>query len=95
MQGEDPYSRQRRLPEVGDLGQARLLSAHLIVAAGAEARSEAAYLERAGVGEVLVSALHQPEPFAHAAHFRHAASSELAAGAWRALRKLLATLGTS
>ena len=91
----DRYTRQRRLPEVGDAGQMRLERASLGVAAGPAALAELAYLERAGVGELLVSRWLIPEPFAHAAHFRHAPSRELGAGSWRALRKINRILESS
>jgi hypothetical protein len=88
----DRYSRQRRLAQVGDAGQARLEDARFDVTAGPSALVEVAYLARAGARAVLVDRFLPRAPFAHAAHFRHAASRRLAAGSWRALQKLTATL---
>ena len=85
---DDRYTRQRRLPEVGDAGQARLERAALVVAAGPAALPELTYLCRAGARELLISRWHAAEEFTHAAHFRHRESRELATGCWRALRKI-------
>jgi hypothetical protein len=87
----DRYTRQRRLAEVGDEGQARIEAARLAVGDSPEAWSEREYLERAGASTVTTPGL-EGMPFAHAALFRHAASQRLAAGSWRALaafRRLL------
>jgi hypothetical protein len=83
----DRYTRQRRLAEVGDEGQARIAAARLSVGDSPEAWSEREYLERAGAGTVTTAGLAGP-PFAHAAVFRHPASRRLAAGSWRALAGL-------
>ncbi|HVJ21127.1 MAG TPA: hypothetical protein VM686_37205 [Polyangiaceae bacterium] len=92
---DDRYTRQRRLPEVGDAGQARLERAALAVAAGPDALTELAYLERAGAREILISRWQAPEVFTHAAHFRHAPSRKLGAGSWRALRQINRILESS
>jgi hypothetical protein len=83
----DRYTRQRRLAEVGDEGQARIAAARLSVGEGPEASYERDYLERAGAAVVSVSG-HQPMPFDHAGTFVHVASRRVAAGSWRALRAL-------
>lgn len=89
----DLYSRQRRLPEVGDAGQERLERAELDIEAGPAAASELTYLLRAGVGKAIVTRRLAPKvPFAHSAHFRFAPSRTLAEGAWRALRKIQAVI---
>jgi hypothetical protein len=54
---------------------------------------EELYLRRAGAGQVIADAEQAPEPFVHAQHFAHAASSEVAADAWRALSAIRAVLG--
>jgi len=77
--------RQRRLAEVGEAGQARLLAAEWRVAGSEGAEVERAYLERAGFRSVRLDAAAAPLPFVHAGLFRHLASRSLAAGAWRAL----------
>jgi len=84
----DRYTRQRRLPEVGDEGQARIALARLSVDDSPEAWSEREYLLRAGVGTVTTVPGLEGAPFAHAAVFRHVASRRLAAGSWRALTGL-------
>jgi hypothetical protein len=83
----DRYTRQRRLAEVGDEGQARIAAARLVVADSPEASYEREYLERAGAG-VAVDAGIEPAPFAHAGAFRHVAPRRLGAGSWRALAAL-------
>lgn len=92
---QDRYSRQRRLQQVGDAGQARLERASLTVAASPAAASELSYLSRAGARAVLISRYESPVAFAHAGFFRHAAARELGAGAWRALRQIKAILEAS
>jgi hypothetical protein len=82
----DRYVRQRRLAEIGDAGQARLLAASHRVAGKEGALDELVYLERAGFRAVSLDALAEPRPFAHAGLFRHASTRARAAGAWRALR---------
>jgi len=89
---EDRYTRQRRLREVGDRGQARLAAACVVVEGREGADTEARYLERAGVREVLRDAGTAPRPFVHAELFRNAACRSEAAAAWRALQKALAVL---
>lgn len=89
----DRYVRQRRLAEIGDAGQARLLAAAHSVAGTDGALTELVYLERAGVRAVSLDTLAKPRPFAHAALFRHASPRAHAAGAWRALRAVTELLG--
>jgi hypothetical protein len=93
MFGVDPYDRQRRLLEVGDEGQARLLSAHARIPASDSALLEVAYLSRAGVGRVSVGGRGSAEPFAHADAFHSEATRSVAASAWRALAFIRAALG--
>jgi molybdopterin/thiamine biosynthesis adenylyltransferase len=89
----DRYVRQRRLAELGEAGQARLLAANHRVAGTDGALTELVYLERAGFRAVSLDALAKPRPFAHAALFRHAGTRAHAAGAWRALRAVTELLG--
>jgi hypothetical protein len=86
----DVYSRQRRLAELGDAGQARLLAASHRVAGRDGALIELQYLLRAGVQSVTLDALAEPRPFAHAELFRHDVTRRQAAGTWRALRAITA-----
>lgn len=84
------FSRQIRLAEVGELGQARLAKAVVPLAREGFAREvEAAYLRAAGVG-----VREEPSPGASGAGdcptsidlgLRHRASQEVADGAWAAL----------
>jgi molybdopterin/thiamine biosynthesis adenylyltransferase len=84
----DRYSRQRRLAEIGDAGQARLLAASHRVAGTDGALTELAYLHRAGFRAVTLDAIAEPRPFAHAELFRHDVTRRQAAGTWRALRAI-------
>ena len=89
---EDRYTRQRRLPEVGEAGQARLGQAEAVVRGNQGADVEQSYLERAGV-TVRREPEAAPLPFLHAAAFRFEASRGVAAGAWRALVAIRRELG--
>lgn len=92
MSDEDRHTRQRRLREVGDRGQALLSAASVLVEGRDAAATEALYLERAGVLEVRCDADAAPRAFVHAELFRNAACRSEAAAAWRALQKTLAVL---
>jgi hypothetical protein len=89
---EDPWSRQRRLPEIGDRGQALIAGASFEVRGGDGAILESEYLHRAGAERVVIMPRAEPVPFAHESFFRFAASRRVAAGAWRALSALRRTL---
>lgn len=93
MQAPDRYTRQRRLAEVGDAGQARIGAATLELSSSDGAMEELAYLCRAGVERVSVSANLEPRPFAHERVFRFAEPRRVAAGAWRTLTELRRVLG--
>ena len=84
----DRYSRQRRLPEVGDLGQARIERTSATICGREGATTELVYLERAGVPVDALYPRMPCEPFPHAEWFRFARTREFASGAWRALRTL-------
>ena len=84
----DRYSRQRRLPEVGEAGQARIAAAAPRVHGRDGAIIETEYLYRAGVERLAIAPQLEPEPFVHEQHFRFFASRRIGAGAWRALRKI-------
>jgi hypothetical protein len=92
MFGEDRYTRQRRLQEVGDAGQARIAGSRLEVIDSDGALVEAMYLYRAGVERVSITPRAGAEPFAHAGVFHFPASRSAGAGAWRALEKLRGVL---
>jgi len=89
----DRYSRQRSLSEVGDAGQLRISRAVLEVRGDDGAIIEAEYLHRAGVERLTILPRAEEEPFVHETHFQFFASRRVAAGAWRALRKLRRELG--
>lgn len=93
LEPEDRYTRQRRLPEVGAEGQAKIQAAELEVSGSDGAIVEAEYLHRAGVERLVITPGSEPEPFVHEAHFHFAATRGVAAGAWRALDKLRRVLG--
>ncbi|HEX6273388.1 MAG TPA: hypothetical protein VFZ53_10115 [Polyangiaceae bacterium] len=86
---EDRYTRQRRLREIGDAGQARIEAAAVTIAGGPGALVELVYLHRAGVGRATLDALSRAPAFPHAAAFRHPAATRHAAASWRALRTLV------
>ena len=90
---EDRYTRQRRLREIGDAGQERLVSAKVTLGGGDGALVEFVYLHRAGVGSVTLDALGAPRAFPHRSIFHHEASRRHASGAWRALRTLVELVG--
>ena len=81
-------SRQLLLPEVGPAGQAKIQALACEVLGSDGAIIEAEYLHRAGVERLELLPGREPEPYAHEAEFRFAASRRVAAGAWRALRKI-------
>lgn len=86
------YSRQIRLPEVGEAGQERICRCAVEARGRDGALVELAYLERAGAGAVELRPLAEPVPFPHAAAFRFDAARRIAAGAWRALHTLKGVL---
>lgn len=92
MTQEDRYSRQHRLPEVGDEGQRRIHDADLRVCGGDGAVVETVYLLRVGVERVEMSPSVAASSFAHAAFFRFDAPRRVAAGSWRALNQIRAVL---
>ena len=87
------FSRQLRLAEVGEPGQARLCAAEPAVGTSNAAAIERSYLLRAGVRRVSeTGAPPAPPAFVHAEHFQHETCRDIAEGAWRALgqiRKIL------
>ena len=85
---QDRYSRQRKLPEVGKLGQERIEQLEAVVRGGPEATIAALYLERAGAARVVHEPGEQSAAWPHAAHFRHAGPTSVARGAWVALQQL-------
>jgi hypothetical protein len=93
MSADDVYTRQRRLPEVGDQGQARLARAELVVRGTDGAIIETEFLHRAGVERVTILPRSEAEPFVHEHAFRFFASRRIGAGAWRALAKIRRELG--
>ena len=85
---EERYSRQHRLPEVGDEGQQRIHDANLRVCGGEGAVVETVYLLRVGVERVEMTPANSAADFAHASFFHFDASRRVAAGSWRALNKI-------
>jgi hypothetical protein len=93
MQDDDRYTRQRRLREIGDAGQARLERASVVVHGGEAAVLELLYLHRAGVGSVMIDSFGESRPFVHEAQFRHPVARRHAAASWRALRAIVEIVG--
>ncbi len=93
MLGDERTTRQRRLAEVGEAGQARIAAARFDVPPDDAGWIEAQYLRRAGAAEVRSGGVR--EPFVHAAAFRFQACRNVAHGAFAALGKLRRTLGPS
>jgi hypothetical protein len=93
METTDRFTRQRRLREVGEAGQARISQACFEIPSGESSGITCLYLQRAGAVRVDVVETREPEPFAHAAVFRHKAAGAMARGAWDALIRLRQTLG--
>lgn len=90
---DERFSRQLRLAEVGEPGQARLCAAEPAVGTSNAATIERSYLLRAGVRRVSeAGAPLAPPPFVHAEHFRHEHCRDVAEGAWRALGQIRAIL---
>lgn len=89
---EDRHSRQRRLPEVGPEGQARLSEARVAVAPHPDLAVELDYLERAGVAAAAVDRSQAPLPFPWAGCFEHPAALGVARGAWCALVRIRSEL---
>jgi len=89
---EDRYSRQRRLPEVGPEGQARLSQARFEVAPHPDVDLELDYLGRAGVAAAVLAPDAVPLVFPWSGCFEHAAALGVARGAWCALARLRSEL---
>jgi hypothetical protein len=85
------FSRQQRLAEVGDVGQARLARAVLPVPTADGADVQRAYLE--GAGASVRTDLSQGPAFVHASALRFDETRAVAAGAWRALTQIRTVLG--
>jgi hypothetical protein len=90
---EDRYTRQRRLPEVGPIGQERLSRARFRVAPHPDVELELDYLARAGAEAVQVDPAAPALPFPWSACFEHAAALGVARGAWCALSRIKRELG--
>jgi hypothetical protein len=89
---EDRYTRQRRLPEVGPEGQARLSQSRLGVAPHPDVAIELDYLVRAGVVGASVDDTRPPLNFPWSDCFEHAAALGVARGAWCALARIRSEL---
>jgi len=88
----DRFTRQRRLAEVGELGQARIQNAVAHVAKTPAGAVAALYLSRAGVQRIETTEVTEPAEFTHTASFRHPASRQIAEGSWRALTAIVGVL---
>jgi len=83
-----PLTRQIRLPEVGESGQARLSAATLEVRGTEGSLTEFLYLHRAGIERLSIQPGKPAPPFTHGGLFRHASARQQAAGAWRAITQI-------
>lgn len=90
---EDRFSRQRRLPEVGPEGQARIEQSRVQVPRHPGTAIEVEYLSRAGVRQLETTG-DEPEPFPFEQEFTFAASAESARGCYGALTRLKSILQT-
>ena len=85
---EDPrFSRQVRLADVGEPGQARLCAAEPVIGTSRGTSVQKSYLSRAGVRRVVPTEIPSPA-FVHAEHFRHESCRDVAHGAWLALGQI-------
>ena len=92
MEGEHPLTRQIRLSEVGEAGQARLSAATLEVCGTDGSLTEFLYLHRAGVDRLSIRSGKPASAFAHGGLFRHESTRRQAAGAWRAIAQIRSIL---
>jgi len=89
---EHPLTRQIRLSEVGEAGQARLSAATLEVRGSEGSLTEFLYLHRAGIERLAIRADRAAPAFAHGGLFRHDSTLRQAAGAWRAIAQIRSIL---
>lgn len=86
------FSRQARLPEIGEAGQLRLLgSVHAVRGAGLAAEVEARYARAAGFGRVDAGC-GAPDPEPAWIRELHPGAREVALGAHRALSAIRGTV---
>lgn len=88
MEVEHPLTRQIRLSEVGEGGQARLSAATLEVRGTDGTMTEFVYLHRAGIERLSIQPGKPAPAFAHGGLFRHEGTRRQAAGAWRAITQI-------
>ena len=88
----DRFTRQRRLAEVGEVGQERIQNAVARVGGTPDGVVAALYLSRAGVQRIDRAEATQAAEFTHAASFRHVASRQIGEGSWRALSVIVGVL---
>ena len=102
---DDLYDRQRRLPGVGDAGQAAIERSTALIPSGPSASIALAYLVRGGVGKVEIHRAAPPSAsavsghwprlaFPHRQQFRFDGPLEVARGAHQALIHLLHSVRT-
>jgi hypothetical protein len=90
--GNERYSRQLRLPEVGSQGQSAIGAGRLVVDATSSGEVARDYLLRAGARVTTQAGAPRPA-FPHEWAFRFAAPREWAEGCARALLELRRLLG--
>jgi hypothetical protein len=89
----DLLSRQMRLREVGNNGQALLHAARVTLGSDAASGVAADYLIRSGVGSVEQGNAQAPDSFPHAGHFTFPVTEQFARGAWVATQTIVVLLG--
>ncbi len=88
MEVEHPLTRQIRLAEVGEVGQARLTAATVEVRGTDGSLTEFLYLHRAGIERLSIRPTQPAPAFQHGGLFRHESTRRQAAGAWRAIAQI-------
>ena len=93
---DDPYDRQRRLSEIGSVGQSKIECSQAQLAAGPGASVALAFLVRAGVerGSITRTPERAEPAFPHARAFRFGGPFAVARGAHQALTHLLTVVRT-
>ena len=92
MEAEHPLTRQIRLSEVGQAGQAQLSAATVEVCGTDGSLTEFLYLHRAGIERLSIRPNQPAVAFRHGGLFRHESTRRQAAGAWRAVAQIRSIL---
>jgi hypothetical protein len=88
----DLYSRQKKLREIGEVGQTKISQATVLIPAGPESEMAIEYLRRSGIGSIVVDAHILHPDFLHADHFQFEPCRTFAASAWIATQNVVRIL---